>query len=161
MGRKRIEALATSGTDADTLYRLLLHAETWPSWSALDSYELIRPGSPDPDGVGTIRLFRTGRSRSREEVVEAVAGKRLSYVLLEGLPLRGYRADIDLTRRGDGGTQIAWHSSFEPKWPGTGWLYRKVLAIFIQRCVDGLASTTPEAAQAMLDDLPTSRVEPA
>jgi hypothetical protein len=38
MGRKRIEALATSDTDADTLYRLLLHAETWPSWSALDSY---------------------------------------------------------------------------------------------------------------------------
>lgn len=32
------------------------------------------------------------------------------------------------------------HSSFRPKVPGTGWLYRRVLSRFIERCARGLAA---------------------
>jgi hypothetical protein len=72
-------------------------------------------------------------------VVEVVPGRRFSYALLSGLPLRGYRANVDLTPA-DGGTTIHWRSSFTPKVPGTGWIFRWALGTFIQRCVDGLAA---------------------
>ena len=126
---QRIETTARSSADAATVYSLLIDGKTWPTWSPLDSFELD----------GDVRVFRTGRTVSREEVVEQVPNRRFSYALLSGLPLRNYRADIDLTPV-DGGTVIHWRSSFTPKVPGTGWIYRWALGKFIQRCVDGLAA---------------------
>jgi hypothetical protein len=35
-------------------------------------------------------------SRAREEIVELIPDRRLSYVLLSGYPFRDYRADVDL-----------------------------------------------------------------
>ena len=61
-----------------------------------------------------------------------------SYVLEQGLPLRDYKAVITLTPAG-GGTRINWRSTFRPKLPGTGWLYRRELGKFIGQTVEGLA----------------------
>ena len=131
---QRIETSARSAADATTVYSLLVDGTTWPTWSPLESFERV-----SGDGLGEIRVFRTGRTTSREEVVELVPGRRFSYTLLSGLPLRNYRADVDLTPV-DGGTVIHWRSSFNPKVPGTGWIYRWALGKFIQRCVNGLAA---------------------
>jgi hypothetical protein len=123
-----IDVTVHSEAGPDTVFALLEDATTWPVWSPIGSYE--------PDG--TTRVFRTGRTVSREEIVELVAGKRFSYRLLCGLPLKDYRADVDLTPR-DGGTDIRWHSTFTGKIPGTAWFYRLVLGQFIRRCAEGLA----------------------
>jgi hypothetical protein len=131
-----IDARAHSDADATTLYALLLDGATWPIWSPLRSYN----SEESHDSERSIRVFRTGRITSRERVVQQVPDRRFSYELVSGLPLRGYRADIDLTPVGSGGTDIRWHSTFRAKVPGTGWLYRVVLGRFIQRCVDGLAA---------------------
>jgi hypothetical protein len=81
------------------------------------------------------RVVRTGPVPGGQQVQQQATGDRDA-----GLPLRGYRADIDLTPVESGGTDIRWHSTFRAKVPGTGWLYRVVLGRFIQRCVDGLAA---------------------
>jgi len=122
----------------------LVDGSTWPTWSPLGSYELVRQGSTGPDApLGEVRIFRTkqavGESVVREEVVEVVPERRLSYTLLEGLPLDGYRADIDLTPVA-GGTEVRWRSTFTGRRPLVGPLYRRMLGLFIQRCVDGLAA---------------------
>jgi hypothetical protein len=87
-----------------------------------------------------------GETVPREEVVEVVPERRLSYVLLDGMPLDGYRADIDLTPV-DGGTEVRWRSRFTARRRGMGPVYRRMLGLFIQRSVDGLAAhhaaTTP------------------
>jgi hypothetical protein len=44
-----------------------------------------------------------------------------------------------------GGTSINWHSTFRPKVPGTGWIYRRALGAFIGRTVTGLAAATDRA----------------
>jgi hypothetical protein len=132
---QRIETQATSSADAATIYALLIDGTTWPTWSPLESFEL----ESGDGGLGSIRVFRTGRTVSREEVVELVPQRRFSYALRSGLPLRDYRANIDLTPV-DGGTLVHWRSTFTPKVPGTGWIYRWALGKFIQRCVDGLAT---------------------
>jgi hypothetical protein len=136
---QRIDRSARSSADATTVYSLLVDGRTWPTWSPLRSFELEAEAPGGGEGLGAIRVFRTGRTVSREEVVELVPGRRFSYALLSGLPLRNYRADVDLTPV-DGGTVIHWRSSFTPKVPGTGWIYRRALGTFIQRCVDGLAA---------------------
>jgi hypothetical protein len=142
----RIDASAHSSADAGAVYALLADGATWPTWSPIDSFTLERPGDTAREGVGAIRVFRTGRITSRERLVELVPGRRLSYVLLSGLPLRDYRADVDLTPNGTG-TDIRWRSSFTAKIPGTGWLYRRQLGRFIQRMVDGLAARAAGGGQ--------------
>lgn len=138
---QEIDRSATTAADAATVYALLRDGATWPTWSPLGSFELERPAAPDdPEGVGAVRHFRTGRTHSHEEIVELVPDRRLSYVLLAGLPLRDYRADVDLTPQGDGTTRIRWHSTFKAKVPGTGWFYRLVLGRFVGQVVDGLAA---------------------
>ncbi len=66
-------------------------------------------------------------------------------MLEAGLPLREYKAVITLTPAAHGGTTINWHSTFRPKVPGTGWLYRRELGKFIRRTVEGLAAATDRA----------------
>lgn len=136
---QKIETTARSSADATTVYALLVDGMSWPTWSPLDSFELESEAPGGGEGLGAVRVFRTGRTVSREEVVELVPDRRFGYALLSGLPLRNYRARIDLTPF-DGGTVIHWRSSFTPKVPGTGWIYRRALGMFIQRCVDGLAA---------------------
>jgi hypothetical protein len=149
MKRHHIDARGHTTASPATVYALLRDGATWPEWSPLGSFELRRAAPGGGEDVGALRVFRTGRIASCEELVELVPDRRLSYALRSGLPLRDYRADVDLEPDGEGGTDIRWHSAFFAKVPGTGWLYRLTLGRFIQRTVDGLvARTTAEPGAA-------------
>jgi polyketide cyclase/dehydrase/lipid transport protein len=143
MPSQDIRVSATTSAGPEAVYALLRDGATWPEWSPLGSFELERAGEAEPEGLGAIRVFRTGRVTTREEIVELVPARRFSYVLLSGLPLRNYRADVDL-EPADGGARITWHSSFDQRLPGTGWLFRRQLGGFLQRTVDGLARRAGE-----------------
>jgi Polyketide cyclase / dehydrase and lipid transport len=80
----------------------------------------------------------------REEIVEVVADRRIGYTLLGGLPLRGYRADFDLTPTADG-TQVRWHATFDAP-PAFGWLYVTALRHFAARLLDGLTKRHRDGA---------------
>ncbi len=136
--RQEIDIRTTTDADPATVWRLLGDSATWPAWTPIETFERVRAGGPD--GVGEIRTFTTGRVTVREEIVERRTERRLSYELLGGLAVRGYRADIDLTRGPGGhGTEIRWHTTFTAKLPGSGWLYRRGLRRATQQFVDGLA----------------------
>lgn len=139
MGQLTIDVRVPTTARSGTVYALLRDGTTWPTWSPIDSFELAEPAADEPEGVGAVRIFRTGRSTSVERIVELVPDRRLGYVLEHGLPISDYRADVDLETEGDT-TTIHWHSSFRAKVPGTGWLYRRALSRFIQRCAEGLAA---------------------
>ncbi|MBV8979439.1 MAG: SRPBCC family protein [Acidimicrobiia bacterium] len=138
MAKLDIDEQAWSPATPETVYALLADGATWPTWSGISSFELREPGETGGESLNAVRVFRTGRTTSIERLVELVPGRRLSYVLLDGLPLRDYRADVDLTPV-DAGTMIRWHSTFSAKRPGTGWMYRLALGRFIRSCVRGLA----------------------
>lgn len=127
--RKRIAAAP------EAIYRLLDDSSTWPSWTPIDEFELVEPAAAD--GLGEVRDFTNGRVRVRERIVERVPNRRLSYVLLKGLAVRDYRADVDLSPEGPD-TVVRWHTTFEPKVPGMGWIYRRALRKATEQFVDGL-----------------------
>ena len=139
MAIQRVDARARTAASPKVVHALLRDGATWPEWGTVDTFALERTGPDGGESVGAIRQFRTGRLyRMREQIVEIVPDQRFSYALLSGLPLRGYRADVDLTPV-DGGTDIRWHSTFHAKVPGTGWLYRRALQRVTERFVQGLA----------------------
>jgi hypothetical protein len=134
---QRISVRGVTSADADTVYALLRDGASWPRWSPLGSFELVREGEGEPEGLGAIRLFRTGGIRSYEKIVALEPGRRFGYALDHGLPLRDYVAYVDLSPV-DGGTEIHWHSTFTAKIPGTGWFYRRFLGRFVGQVVAGL-----------------------
>ncbi|WP_051426227.1 SRPBCC family protein [Jiangella gansuensis] len=145
MGTQHIDVSATAAAPAADVYALLRDGATWPEWSPIESFELESPGDGGGEGLGAVRVFRTGRIASRERIVELVPDRRFSYVLISGLAIKDYRADIDLAE-GTNGTTIRWRSSFRAKVPGTGWLYRRTLTGFIRKCVDGVAARATAGA---------------
>jgi polyketide cyclase/dehydrase/lipid transport protein len=145
MARQRIEHHATTSADPATVYALLRDGATWPDWSPIDSFELERPGADQPEGVGAVRLLRSGRVIGRDTIAELVPDRRFAYTHASNLPVKDYRGEVDLTPVA-GGTEIRWVSTFEPKWPGTGALVRRGLGRFIAACTDGLAAHATELA---------------
>jgi Polyketide cyclase / dehydrase and lipid transport len=144
MAQQVIDVTVTTGADPASVYALLADGSTWPEWSPLGSFELVEPGNGTPEGLDAVRLFTTGRHKSRERVVTCRPGKAFAYELEAGLPLREYKAVVTLTASPTG-TTINWRSTFAPKVPGTGWLYRRELGKFIGRTVEGLATAADRA----------------
>jgi uncharacterized protein YndB with AHSA1/START domain len=142
---KVIHREADSQGSPASVYRFLSDSATWPDWTPIERCEITIPES---SGQPEERTFSTGRITVRERVVEKVPARRLVYTLLDGLPLKDYRAVIELSPTARGGTHITWHTTFEPKVLGTGWLYRRALDKATARFVEGLAQHAHQAERA-------------
>jgi uncharacterized protein YndB with AHSA1/START domain len=136
MAEPTIHREATSDASPSTVYRLLADSRSWPDWTPIERCDIAVLEGP---GRLEERTFTTGRIVVHERVVEKVRDRRLVYVLLGGLALRDYRAVIELTPTPGDGTRLTWHTTFRPKLPGTGWLYRRSLDRATRSFVEGLA----------------------
>jgi uncharacterized protein YndB with AHSA1/START domain len=157
MARHEIDVTVTTVGSAATVWALLRDGASWPSWSPLGSFELERPAADEPEGLGAVRIFRTRRglatTATHEQIVELVPDRRFSYALLSGLPIRDYRADVDLTPIDDGGTSIRWHSTFSGgRVPGSGPLYQRILGKFVAEVAQGLAERAGQEARTGSSD---------
>ena len=140
MARQRIEHRATTTADPATVYALLRDGATWPEWAPIDSFELEREGADAPEGVGAVRVLRSGRVTGRDTISELVENRRFAYTNASSLPVKDYRGTVDLDPLPDGRTAITWVSEFDPKLPGTGALVRRGLDGFVAKLVNGLAA---------------------
>lgn len=140
-----VHASARSSAPPEAVWQLLADARGWKRWTRFAYSELEREGDPPPDGVGAIRRFGTKRQHSREEVVHFEPPRQLSYTLLAGLPIDGYRADVVLTPE-DGGTRIDWTGRCHAR-RGTGWFWKAFLTTalrdFSRRLARAAATTDP------------------
>lgn len=148
-----IDVKATSDAPPKAVFALLLDVSTWPRWGDWETAELEQPGAPDPNGVGAIRSF-IGKARTREQVVAVDQDRHLAYILLSGIPIRGYRADVRLAPTSAGGTEISWRSSFRSKIPGLTGLIERRLQAFIADTAVRLARAA-EVRTATADPAPS------
>ncbi len=140
MRRYQISRTAETSATPATVYALLRDGSTWPTWSSIDSFELEKEGDGEPEGVGAVRIFRSGKVVGRDEVLGFTPDRSFRYAHLRGLPVKDYRGEVDLQPTTAGGTTIRWQVSFAAKVPGTGWFVHKALTRFIGKTVHGLAS---------------------
>ena len=130
---KEIEVEVVAAAEPEVLWALLADVSTWSHWGLFDEAS-IESGQ----GLDEVRRFRSGRRVTRERVIGFEPERRLAYELLSGIPLRSYRAEVTLNETRCG-TTIRWHSTFEPKWPGTGTLIQRGLKAFIEDTAKALA----------------------
>lgn len=145
-GRWRYELQGRSSAPRQTVWRLVAEVEHWSRWSMLTRTFLLRPGHPEPNGVGALRRLGVGRFGSTEEVVAFEPPHHLGYEARKGMPARHYRADVELEEDGSG-TRIRWTGTVEPLLPGTGRLALAYARVFVARFLAGLvryADTHPE-----------------
>ncbi|HEX7095306.1 MAG TPA: SRPBCC family protein [Acidimicrobiales bacterium] len=119
----------------EVVWRVMTDHVRYARWGRAKTVTMERTGSPDPNGVGAIRVFHAGPSRVREEVVVYEPPVRMAYRLVSGLPVRDYRSEMVLEVDRDV-TVLSWSSSFEPRIPFTGGMFTRLMA----RAVDGFAA---------------------
>jgi hypothetical protein len=127
MGDRRVEGVAESKASRAQVWAVLDDVERWHEWGPWNKTRFEREGEPRPGGVGAVRELKMPGSTIREEIVVHDAPSRLEYTLLSGLPVRNYRAVVQLTELDGGGTRIDWSSEFDGKFPGAGPLMSLVL----------------------------------
>ena len=150
MSHHVVELERTTTAAPEVVWRWLADAASWQEWTRLTDTRLEREGTPVPDGVGAIRRFARSGGSSLEEVVAFDPPRHFAYVLLRGLPIVNYRADVVLEPDGTG-TRIRWHSQFDTRYPGTGAPMRVFLRLFLGD------TATRLAARAASDPTPDDR----
>jgi hypothetical protein len=136
----RIDESAHSDAPREAVWALVADARTWSDWGAWSKAEILREGAPPPGGLHSIKRLTLFPTTVVEEVTVFEPPSLLGYELRSGLPLRAYRASIELTdTRGATGTEIRWRAEFEPKIPGTGGFYRRFLGRFTAQTAERLA----------------------
>lgn len=126
----------------EVVWDMVADARRYHTWAAMPVSTLEREGDETPDGVGAIRNLGTPGFVSREEVVAFEPPTHLAYVLLAGLPIRDYRADVRLEPLGDHRTRIVWVGTFRSSGV-TGAIMRRFLTVVLGDFVRRLTKHAP------------------
>lgn len=129
----------------ETVWAMLADARAYSTWALMSVSRLEREGDDTADGVGAIRNFGSAGIVSREEVVVFEPPTHLAYVLLAGLPIRDYRADVRLTALGPDSCRISWDGEFDAA-PAVGTLMQGFLRFVLGDFVRRLARHAPRRA---------------
>ena len=140
------DATTVSSASPSTLWRLLVDARTWPTWTPVDELVVERSsgleGAGGRSAVGTVQAFRTGDVVTSERITELVAERRFVYVDVVNFAIHDYQAIVELSPE-ERGTVIRWHGTY-----GTTPDLETVLPDFLQgvmqQHVDGLAARAEE-----------------
>lgn len=103
------------------------------AWAPVRSATLEDVGDP-LDGVGAIRVLKISPLTVREQITVVEAPHRLDYTVVSGLPVRDYQASTVLSGR-DGGTDIVWTVSMQPRIPGLALVVRRSIRQFVEGLV--------------------------
>ncbi|HEV7481540.1 MAG TPA: SRPBCC family protein [Solirubrobacterales bacterium] len=103
----------------EIVFDVLTDHRRYAEITPLRKAELEREGEPAPNGVGAIRRLSAVGPPLREEVLAYEPGRRFSYKLLSGLPVRDHVGTVELTPSGDG-TKVVYAVRTTPTLPLVG-----------------------------------------
>ena len=142
MARRSVSIDVVIAAPIEVVWSVIADARRFNEWTMVRRTELEREGSPTADGVGAIRRFSTAGVASREEIVAFEPPHHLGYVLLSGLPVIGYRADIRLEIETAGSTRLSWSSTFDTR-RGLGRVMERFIAFVLGDFVRRLGREAP------------------
>jgi hypothetical protein len=142
----RFDVFRHAAAPRPLVWALLADHGAYSNWAGIPSSELEVEGTADRDGVGAIRRLGGGPLVVREQVVAFDPPSAMAYVILSGVPVQGYRADVELIATADGGTDIRWRGAFERAPRGLG----GVVGIGLRRAVVQLADRLVRRSEALV-----------
>lgn len=134
----RVSAEGELPAPPDAVWEWIADHERMREWMPVAEVVRRRPGAPDPDGLGALRVVHCAPLVTEERVVAWKPPERLEWLVLEGAPLREARGEAVLAPRGERRTQLRLSLRFRPLVPGTGWWLRRVFARQLRRGIEGL-----------------------
>jgi len=140
MGELHVEATGRTLADVDTVWALVADANTYAQWGPWNDggYD---PPAKGPSLPGSIQWFRFGRrTTSVERILEVDAPSRIVYVVVRGIPVKNYRAEVTLTPDGNGGTSIRWTATWDKTLIGR--LVQRKLQPIYRGVMDALVAAT-------------------
>lgn len=135
---------------AGIVWEVMTDHQLYSRWSPSSRVDLEVEGSPDRNGVGAVRAFRTGPVSTREEVTAFDPPHRMAYRALGmPLPVRNYRSEMVLVGSEDGTScDLHWDSWFEIVIPLTGGILRQLMASAVAKFAAGIAEEAQNRAQS-------------
>jgi uncharacterized protein YndB with AHSA1/START domain len=123
MSQLHVEAEGTAQATPAAVWALISDATRYPQWGPWSAADYRSPGDTSPHGPGAVYWLRSAHHAylrypvTVEKILEAEEDRRLVYMIVGGLPLRNYRAEVTLTPAADG-TRIRWSATWDPTLAG-------------------------------------------
>ena len=110
----------------------------WSDWAGVGPVRVVREGSPEPYGLGSVRAFAASPGL-REEVTCFEPMRRQEYRITRGvLPITDHLGVVRFAPEG-AGTRVTWRVTFRARVPGLGWALERGLSVLFRRMLSGLA----------------------
>ena len=127
MAQLHVEAEGVAQAAPAIVWELVANADRYHQWGPWSASGYQSPGD-HADGPGVIVTGRFSAIAALEKVLDAEKGRRLTYTVVKGIPVRNYRAEVTLTPQGEG-THIRWSASWDRTLPGRI-VHRRLRAIY-------------------------------
>jgi uncharacterized protein YndB with AHSA1/START domain len=161
MGKLHVEAEQTTRAAPGIVWALISDVMTYPRWGPWQEAGYRSPGDTSPRGPGAVYWLRSSRRYglrypvSVEKILDAEAEQHLAYTVIEGIPVRNYRAEITLEPAA-GGTRIRWAASWDRTLAGR-LVHRELRKAYPQIVADLAAAAEKEAAAGAERPVPPAR----
>lgn len=111
--------------DRQKFFDLFVDPKAWSESDILQGTITInKPGKDYPQGLGAIRTLQTGSMSIKEDIVGFESPKYFSYATYNGsLPVNDFGGELFFEEK-DGGVLIKYKGGFNPKYFGTGWIFK-------------------------------------
>lgn len=129
----RATATATVAAPVARVWAVLSDHEGMANWGPGMKVTLVRPGTPERNGVGAQRRLQMGPAPAFvEEITAFEPEQRLTYRAVSGIPLRNYVGDVQLRAVG-AGTEIRYTVSADNRIPGAAAVLANGLLFALKR----------------------------
>lgn len=133
----RVEREIRIAAPRSRVWGILAHHEGMPAWFPAREVVRRRPGHPEPDGLGAVRVVRADGLAIEERITAFKPEERLEYVVVGGAPVRDHHGEVVLSTD-PRGTAVRWRVEMRPRIPATGWLLRRSVDRMLDRGLSGL-----------------------
>lgn len=130
MRQLQVEAQGTTSASPEAVWALVAGANSYPHWGPWNEGG-YRPSAAGPSREGSVQWFRYGRTVSVEKILEVEAPNRLAYTVIDGLPVKNYRAEVTLGPTLPGGTAVRWVATWDSTFLGK-LVRRKLQKVYLE-----------------------------
>jgi uncharacterized protein YndB with AHSA1/START domain len=143
-----IDITETIALPIEQAFELLADHANYHRFPGITRSELLRQGSPAPNGVGAVRRVALGDVVLDEEITGFEHPKRLAYRIIASKPVKVVHegGTLELTEVPEG-TRIRWCSSFKLSIPVIGWFVTRRAAQQFERGFRNVLRSLPEVRE--------------